>query len=90
MNIFVYLTWKADVWKPISQGFNPYQAKNTQGALRKKPKDSETVYPVLSDFSFISLPHMSVQNVKYEQMIKNFIARIVDENSNSKDCIYTA
>ena len=80
----------ADVWKPVSQGMNPYQAKNTHGGLRKKPKDSELVYPVLSDFSFISLPHMSQQNIKNEQLAKNYVARMIEENSNSKDCMYSA
>jgi len=79
----------ADVWKPISQGFNPYQIKNSHNALRKKAKDSELVYPVLSDFSFISLPHMSVENIKHEQIVKNYVARMIEENSNSKDCMYS-
>lgn len=79
---------KESIWKPLNQGFKPYQSKNILSVLRKKPKDSEIEYPAISDFSFISLPHMSEENLKHEQIIRQYISKIIEENSNSKDCMH--
>ena len=81
---------KESIWKPLNNGFKPYQANNILSLLRKKPKETPLEFPAISDFSFVPLPHMSGENLTHEKTIRLHITKIIEENSNSTDCTYVS
>jgi len=70
-------------WKPLS---NPFETDATLNLMVEKGPEVPAKFPAISDLSLRSIPHPKGENLKVEQNVKQHIARIRAEYTNSAEC----
>ena len=63
------------------------ESNSTLHLVVENGPETAVKFPVISDISLRSIPHPKGENLKVEQNVKQHIARIRSEYSNSADCL---
>lgn len=63
------------------------ESNSTLNLVVENGPETAVKFPAISDLSLCSIPHPKGENLKVEQNVKQHIARIRAEYSNSADCL---